>query len=69
MEHSSDLASLREAVASLQRAMAAIGQEKAEAEAYARASAAELQVQEFVVKAAGWLAGNRLFIQKQRRGY
>ena len=50
MEHSSDLASLREAVALLQRAMSALGQEKADAEA--RAAAAELQVEEFVVKAA-----------------
>ena len=48
VEQSSDVASLREAVASLQRARVALGQEKADAEA--RAAAAERQVEELVAK-------------------
>ena len=48
VEQSSDVASLREAVSSLQRARVALGQEKADAEA--RAAAAELQVEELVAK-------------------
>ena len=67
VEYLVDVASLCEAVALLQRAMAAIGQEKAQAEA--RASASELHVEEFVVKAAAAEAAVsvRRFIPRQHR--